>query len=59
MELWLLGTAIVFTFVGYYMGKQTGMENGIDGTLTMLNESGYIKITKLANGEISIDKAGE
>ncbi len=59
MELWLLGTALVFTIVGYRMGKETGMHNGIDGTLLMLSQQKFITITKLPNGEISIDKAGE
>tara|TARA_B100000902_G_scaffold372799_1_gene400134 strand:+ start:4217 stop:4396 length:180 start_codon:yes stop_codon:yes gene_type:complete len=59
MEAWLLVTAVIFTFVGYRMGSESGMHKGIDGTLLMLSQQKYIKITELPNGEISIDKAGE
>ena len=59
MEAWLLVTAVIFTFVGYRMGSESGMHKGIDSTLLMLSQQKYIKITELPNGEISIDKAGE
>ena len=59
IEVWLLGTALIFTFVGYRMGKETGMQKGIDGTLAMLDSMKYISIKELPNGEISIEKAGE
>jgi hypothetical protein len=59
MEAWLLVTAVIFTFVGYRMGSESGMHKGIDGTLLMLSQQKFIKITELPNGEISIDKAGE
>ena len=59
MEAWLLVTAVIFTFLGYRMGSESGMHKGIDGTLLMLSQQKYIKITELPNGEISIDKAGE
>ena len=59
MEAWLLVTAVIFTFVGYRMGSESGMHKGIDGTLLMMSQQKFIKITELPNGEISIDKAGE
>ena len=59
MELWLMGTAVLYTYVGYRMGKETGMQKGIDGTLAMLDSMKYITIKELPNGEISIEKAGE
>jgi hypothetical protein len=59
MEVWLIATAIIFTIYGYWVGKQNGMEAGIDGTLAMLDAMEYISIKKLPNGEISIEKAGE
>ena len=59
MELWLMGTAVLYTYVGYRMGKTNGMQKGIDGTLAMLDTMKYIKITELPDGEIKIDKAGD
>lgn len=59
MEAWLLGTALIFTIVGYRMGRESGMQKGIDGTLAMLDAMKYIKVTELPNGEVSIDKVGE
>lgn len=59
MEAWLLGTAIIFTILGYRMGKENGMQAGIDGTLAMLDAMKYIKVRELPNGEVQIDKAGE
>ena len=59
MELWLMGTAVLYTYVGYRMGKSNGMQQGVDGTLAMLDSMKYIKIRELPNGEIQIDKAGE
>ena len=59
MEAWLLGTALIFTIVGYRMGRENGMQKGIDGTLAMLDAMKYIKVTQLPNGEVSIDKVGE
>lgn len=57
MELWLLGTALIFTIVGYRMGKESGMQAGIDGTLKMLETMRFITITEAPNGEVSIEKA--
>lgn len=59
MELWLLATALIFTGVGYSMGKRTGLELGIDGTLSALEKGQYIKVTTQSDGEIVIEKSGE
>lgn len=58
-ELWLLATALIFTVVGYRMGRENGMQQGIDGTLAMLSALKYIKVTELPDGEINIEKVGE
>jgi hypothetical protein len=59
MEIWLLATALIFTVVGYGMGKRTGLELGIDGTLSMLEKGRYITLTTQSDGEIVIEKSGE
>ena len=59
MEAWLIATAIIFTIYGYWVGKQNGMQKGIDGTLAMLDAMEYIKIKTLPDGEVQIEKAGE
>jgi hypothetical protein len=46
---WLLGTAIIFTFVGRYMAFRDHLEDVIAATIESLIEDGYIK-TK-GNGE--------
>lgn len=59
MEIWLLATALIFTGAGYSMGKRTGLELGVDGTLSMLEKERYIKVTTRSDGEIVIEKSGE
>lgn len=56
VELFLLITALVFTGVGYWMGKDIGMEAGINGTLQMLDQQKLIKVTEMPNGEVNIEK---
>jgi len=56
-EIWLLGTALIFTFVGYFMGQRKGLKQGIDGTLQMLAAQEYIKVSTRQDGEIVIEKA--
>jgi len=50
MELWLLGTALAFTIVGWYMGKGSGVRVGIENTLEVMVAAGVIKI-KMIGGE--------
>ncbi len=59
MEIWLLATALMFTGVGYTMGRRTGIEVGVDVTLSMLERERFIKRTTQSDGEIVIEKSGE
>lgn len=43
MNLWLLGTAILFTFVGRYMSFHDHLESVISSTIESLIEEGYVK----------------
>lgn len=56
MEAWLLATALIFTVVGYRMGKENGMKVGIDGTLDMLVRLRYITVSELEDGDVKIEK---
>jgi len=44
MTLWLLGTAVVFTFVGRWMFWKENIEDIVDSTLQSLIDQGYIKM---------------
>jgi hypothetical protein len=57
VEIFLLMTALVFTGVGYWMGKENGMQAGINGTLAMLDQQKLIKVTEMPNGEVNIERA--
>lgn len=50
MELWLLTTALIFTAVGWFMGRSNGVRCGIETTLNIMVNSGAIKI-KWIKGE--------
>ena len=43
MTLWLLATAILFTFVGRYIGYKASIEDAVESTIDSLIEQGYIK----------------
>ena len=43
MTYWLLGTAIVFTFVGRYTAYRDALEDVIAATIDSLIDDGYIK----------------
>lgn len=51
-ELWLLATAIIFTILGWRMGKQ----NSIEQTIDALINQGYLRHKKKSDGEIEILK---
>ena len=53
-EIWLLITALIFTFVGYYMGRSAGQQHGIEMCLEALVHMKLIKFKKLPNGEEEI-----
>ena len=44
MTLWLLGTAVVFTFVGKWMFMKDNIEDIVDSTLQSLIDQGYLKM---------------
>ena len=54
IELWLLATALIFTVVGYFMGKGAGTTRGIEMTLEVLVRMKLIKFKRLPNGEEEI-----
>ena len=39
---WLLGTALVFTFVGFYFARQDSI-NVVEGTIDSLINQGYLR----------------
>ena len=43
MTYWLLGTAIVFTYVGRFMTFKSHLEDVISATIESLIEDGYIR----------------
>lgn len=43
MTYWLLGTAIVFTFVGRAMSFRDAVEDVVGSTIDSLIEQGYLK----------------
>lgn len=51
MEMWLLATAVLFTAVGWYMGKGSGVRLGIENTLELLVAAGAIKIQMIRGEE--------
>ena len=40
---WLLGTAVIFTFVGRFMAFRSRLEDVIEATIDSLIDEGYIK----------------
>lgn len=42
-EIFLLITAVVFTGLGYWMGKNKGIEVASDVAITFLIEGGYLR----------------
>lgn len=52
IEAWLLLTAVIFTFVGVWMGKRGAIEDTID----TLIDQGYLRHEKKSDGEIEILK---
>ena len=52
VEVWLLGTAVVFTVVGYKMGTKNSISNTIDA----LVDQGFLRSKRDAKGDIEILK---
>jgi hypothetical protein len=42
-EIFLIITAIVFTSFGWFVGKKSGIAQGIEDTIDSLVEQGYLK----------------
>jgi Na+/H+ antiporter NhaC len=58
-EVFLLITAVVFTFVGMWMRKNNESDNTtliIESTIDRLIDDGYIKTSRDENGEIELIK---
>ena len=55
-EIWLLGTAFVFTLVGYFMGRSAGQQRGIEMCLEALIHMKLVKLKKMPNGDQEIVK---
>jgi hypothetical protein len=58
-ELWILGTAVVFTFVGIYMvrgDKKQETKNLVEVIIDDLMRQGYIKNYKDSKGETELMK---
>ena len=58
MTLWLLGTAIIFTFVGRYLGFRANIEDVVGSTIDSLIADGYLK-TRGVGSEMEILKHTE
>lgn len=43
MTLWLLGTALIFTAVGWFFGKKGQMQKIVELTIDSLIKDGYLK----------------
>jgi len=54
IELWLLATASIFTIVGYWMGRNAGLNRGVEMTLAVLLADKIIKYKTLPDGEEEI-----
>lgn len=58
MTYWLLGTAIVFTYLGRWMAVKDDVSNIVSATIDSLIEQGYLK-TKGKGDNIEILKHWE
>lgn len=43
VEIWLLITAVVFTLVGVWMGRNSATEDAVEHTIDTLIERGYLR----------------
>lgn len=56
-ELWLLGTAAIFTYVGWWFGR-SDTKTIIAETIDSLIREGYLR-TRLTDGDIEVLKLDE
>lgn len=54
MHLWLLGTAIMFTYVGKWIHWRSNLNSIIEQTIDNLISDGYVKTRLDKNGQIEI-----
>jgi len=59
IELWLLITAVIFTAIGYHMGRQSGISDAGSATFDLLVKDGYLRYRRGKDGEIEIMKWNE
>jgi|TARA_X000000950_G_scaffold288701_1_gene406864 hypothetical protein len=45
---------VLAVYISYRQGAKAGLEMGIDGTLAMIEDKGFIKVVELSDGEIQI-----
>jgi hypothetical protein len=55
----VLSTALVFTALGFLWGFNRGFLLGVDTTTELLAREGYVKHTRLENGELKLLKLNE
>ena len=58
-ELWLVGTAILFTGIGFYMGFNSSTRTAVERTIDVLIEEGYIKSRTNEDGSLELLKHNE
>jgi len=61
-ELWLLATAVIFTYVGRWMESNTvrqDINKIIEATIDRLIDDGYVKTRLDENGQVELVKHGE
>jgi len=59
VALAVISTGVVFTALGYLWGFSKGFLLGVDTTTEMLANEGYVKHTRLENGELKLEKLNE
>lgn len=58
-EIWLIGTAILFTIVGFSMGFRSNSKFAVEKTIDLLIEQGYIKSRINKDGKLELLKHNE
>jgi len=58
-ELWLLATAVVFTGVGFAMGKINDVNKITSAAIDTLIDQGYLRTRKNGLGQIEIVKVND
>lgn len=53
-DLVFLGVLLIGVWFSYRVGYKSGLSEGIDETLAMIEERGFIKIIELDDGEVHI-----